>query len=47
MSANLSIGNLSEEAQETRKKDFISFCLNHTRKFSRMATNVGPSINYV
>lgn len=33
------IGQLSEEAQEARNKDFKRFREHHTRKFSRTATN--------
>lgn len=35
----LPIGELSEEAQEARNKDFRNFRLNHTRKISRIDTN--------
>jgi len=37
--ALLSIGQLSEEAQESRNKDYSNFRENHTRKISRLSTN--------
>lgn len=37
--AVLPIGNLSEDAQESRNKDYKKFRLNHARKCSRSATN--------
>lgn len=33
------IGQLSEDAQEARNKDFRYYRENHTRKFSRLKTN--------
>jgi hypothetical protein len=38
-SALLPIGELSEEAQEARNKDYKNFRLSHTRKMSRAKTN--------
>lgn len=37
--AALPIGMLSEEAQESRNKDYKIFRLNHSRKYSRLSTN--------
>ena len=37
--ALLPIGQLSEEAQETRHKDFKRIRCENTRKYSRLATN--------
>ena len=37
--AVLPIGQLSEEAQESRNKDYKRFRLHHSRKCSRYATN--------
>lgn len=39
VAAVLPIGMLSEEAQEARNKDYRRYRLNHSRKFSRIATN--------
>lgn len=38
-SAALLIDSLSEEAQESRNKDYIYYRFHYTRKFSRLATN--------
>lgn len=38
-SAALSIDSLSEEAQESRNKDYKYYRLHYTKKFSRLATN--------
>lgn len=38
-SAALPIGSLSEEAQESRNKDYKYYRLHNTRKFSRLVTN--------
>ncbi|XP_076248005.1 uncharacterized protein LOC143187644 [Calliopsis andreniformis] len=37
--AALPIGQLSEEAQENRNKDYKTFRLHHARKISRLTTN--------
>ena len=37
--ALVSIGELSDEAAESRNKDFKKYSLNHKRKISRSATN--------
>jgi hypothetical protein len=44
--APLPIGQLSEEAQEARNKDFKRIRENHTRKISRIATNE-DELNYL
>jgi len=36
----LSIGNLTQEAQEAHNKDFKKYCENNSRKFSREITDI-------